>query len=264
MNRWAIDYQVIDMHTHMGLEYCLYYPDHDADAMVRFMDECGIEFIACSSVEDLMDGGSERTEIEHAMRRYPTRIKGYYAVNPLLGIDTSAIARAFQENTGYIGFKFLPDYHRTALTDSVYAPAMAYADARHMLVLSHTWGVSMNGESCNSADKIVEILDRYPNIRFLMGHSCQGQVDLAIDIARSYKNAYLDLCDTCRLNGVVEKMVRLAGAEKVVFGTDAPMQSHRFQLGCVLGAHIGAEERKLILRDNALRLIEQTGECLRK
>ncbi|NLF29077.1 MAG: amidohydrolase family protein [Clostridiales bacterium] len=253
------DYKIIDMHTHMGLEYCLYYESHDADGIVRYMDEVGIEMILSAPVEDLMDGSSRRAQIHDAMRRYPDRIKGYYCVNPQLGYSPEGIAAAFREHPGYVGLKFLPDYHRVNLTDDVYRPAFEYADRERMLVLSHTWGVSMNGESCNSADKVVSVLDRYPNVVFLMGHSCQGQVDLAIDIARSYPNAYLDLCDTGRLNGVVEKMVRLAGAEKVVFGTDVPMQGFCFQLGCVLGARIGEEEKRLILRGNALRILRATG-----
>ncbi len=259
MMRFHPDYKIIDMHTHMGLEYCLYYEDHDADGMVRYMDEVGVEFVVCAPVEDLMDGASSREQIRDAMQRYPDRIKGYYSVNPLLGVTPTEIQKAFATYPGYVGLKFLPDYHRTSLMDAAYRPALEYANAHGMLVLSHTWGVSMNGESCNSADKVVRVLDRYPNLVFLMGHSCQGQVDLAIDIAKSYPNAYLDLCDTGRLNGVIEKMVGAVGAQKVVFGTDVPMQGFCFQLGCVLGARISQAEKKLILRDNALRILKETG-----
>lgn len=253
------DYKVIDMHTHMGLEYCLYYENHDADGIVKYMDEVGVDFIVSSPVEDLMDGSSKREQIHDAMRRYPDRIKGYYCVNPLLGFSPEGIAREFAGHPGYVGLKFLPDYHRTNLTDDIYRPAFEYADAHHMLVLSHTWGVSMHGESCNSADKVIGVLDRYKNITFIMGHSCQGQVDLAIEIARTYPNAYLDLCDTSRLNGVIEKMVREVGAQKVVFGTDVPMQGFCFQLGCVLGARISDHDKKCILRDNALRILDHCG-----
>lgn len=260
MINYSLDYKVIDMHTHMGMQNCLYYPDHDADGLVRAMDEAGIDFIVSSPVEDLMDGSTRRSQIADAMRRYPDRIKGFYAINPLLGIDVKEIGKAFITEPGYVGLKFLPDYHRTNLTDDVYKPALDFANRHGMLVLSHTWGVSMNGESCNSADKIIAILDQYPNIVLLMGHSCQGQVDLAIEISAKYKNAYLDICDTSRLNGVIEKMVRKAGAHKVVFGTDAPMQSFHFQLGCVLGARIGEDEKRLILRDNALRILESTSQ----
>ncbi len=259
---WNLSYKVIDMHTHMGIQYCLYYPEHDADSMVRFMDEAGIDFIACSPCEDLFNANSRREQITQAMKKYPKRIRGYYGVNPQLGIDRKAITQAFAQNSGYVGIKLLPDYHRTEITSPLYAPILEYADENALLVLSHTWGVSMNGESCNSADKIAAILDKYPRLTFIMGHSIQGQVDEAIELACCYKNAYMDTCDTGRLNGVLEKMVGKAGAEKVLFGTDAPMQSYNYPLGVVLGARISAEERRLIFRENALRLIikRQTGE----
>lgn len=259
MIKWDLDYKIIDMHTHMGLEYCLYYPEHDVDAMVNIMDEAGVESIISSPCEDLFDGASKCKQITDAMTRYPDRIKGYFAINPCRGIDVAQVDKAFRENQGYVGLKFLPDYHRTELTDKVYGPVFEYADQNNMLVLSHTWGVSMNDESCNSADKVVGILDKYKNITFIMGHSIQGQVDIAIDIACHYENAYLDLCDTGRLNGVIEKMVARAGAHKIVFGTDFPMQGYSMHLGAVLGAKISDEERRLILRDNALGILDQVG-----
>lgn len=254
-----LPYRIIDAHTHMGLEYCLFYEGHDADSLVKYMDEVGVEMIFSAPVEDLMDGGSRRAQIQDAMTRYPDRIRGYYCVNPLLGYTKESIQKAFDDYPGYVGLKFLPDYHRTNLTDEIYRPAFEWANEHHALVLSHTWGVSMMGESCNSSDKVAGILDKYKNIRFIMGHSCQGQVDAAIELAVSYKNAYLDLCDTVRLNGVLEKMVRRAGADKITFGTDAPMQGFCFQLGCVLGARIGEDEKKRILRDNALEIVSYTG-----
>ena len=256
---WNLDYKVIDMHTHMGLEYCLYYPDHDANSMVKAMDEANIEFIISAPCEDLFDGSSQRKQITEAMRLYPDRIKGYYSVNPLLGINIKDIEKAFEANSGYVGLKLLPDYHRCELNGAEYEPVLQFANKNKMLVLSHTWGISMNGESCNSADKIIDILEKYPDITLLMGHSIQGQVDLAIKIASAYDNAYLDLCDTGRLNGVIEKMVANVSSEKVVFGTDAPMQGFYFQLGTVIGAKISTRDKKNILRDNALRILSNVG-----
>lgn len=259
MIQWNLDYKVINMHTHMGLEYCLYYPDHDADEMVKEMDAANIDFICCAPCEDLFDGHSRREQITTAMRKYPDRIRGYYSVNPLLGIDIEEIEKAFRDYPGYAGFKLLPDYHRSVLSGEIYEPVLEFADQNRMLVLSHTWGISMNGESCNSADKVAAILEKYHNITFLMGHSVQGQIDEAIALARAYDNAYLDLCDTGRLNGVIEKMVSEAGSQKVVFGTDAPMQGYYFQMGAVIGAKISEQDKRNILRENALRILQNTG-----
>jgi len=249
------DYPVIDIHTHMGPEYPIYYPEHDADNMVKYMDECGIELIVSAPCEDLFVKGFARKDIVSAMQKYPDRIKGYYAFNPNLPSSPQEMEQAFRENPGYVGLKFLPDYHRTNITDPTYADALAFANDRGLIVLSHTWGLSMNGEQCNSADKIAAILDKYPNIRFIMGHSIQGQTELAIELANHYENAYLDLCDTGRFYGMVERMVAEAGAEKVLYATDAPMQGYRFIQGAVLAADITDTQKKMILRDNAARLL---------
>lgn len=255
MINWNLDYKMIDIHTHMGPEYPIYYPEHDADSMVAYMDECGVELIVSAPCEDLFVTGSVRKDITTAMRTYPDRIKGYFAFNPNTGATVQEMEKAFAENPGYVGLKFLPDYHRTNITDPSYADALAFANERKLIVLSHTWGLSMNAEQCNSAEKIRQIVETYPNLKFIMGHSIQGQSDIAIEIAKDYENAYLDLCDTGRFNGIIEKMVSAVGAEKVLYATDAPMQGYRFIQGAVLAADITDAEKKLIFRDNALRLL---------
>ncbi len=255
MMQWTTDYKFIDTHTHMGPQYPVYVPYNDADSMVRYMDECNIEMIFSAPMEDLMTAGSLRHDITDAMRRYPDRIKGYYSINPNDAPSIAQMEKDFRENPGYIGLKFLPDYHRTFITDKSYADSLAFANERGLILLSHTWGISMNGEQCNSAEKILYLVEKYPNIQFIMGHSIQGQTELAIDIAKDHDNAYLDLCDTGRFYGMVEKMVAAVGAEKVLYATDAPLQGYRFIQGAVFAADITDRERKLIFRDNALRLL---------
>lgn len=256
MMQWTTDYKFIDIHTHMGPQYPIYVPYNDADSMVRYMDECNIEIIVSAPMEDLHSKGSTRRDITDAMQRYPDRIKGYYSVNPNFAPSIKEMEEAFLNNPGYVGLKFLPDYHRINITDESYADALAFANEKSLILLSHTWGLSMNGEACNSAEKIAIILEKYPNITFIMGHSIQGQTELAIELAHNYKNAYLDLCDTGRFYGMVEKMVDAVGADRVLYATDAPLQGYRFIQGAVFAADITDAEKKMIFRDNALRLLK--------
>lgn len=254
--QWTADYKFIDVHTHMGPQYPVYVPENDVDSMVRYMDECNIEYIISAPIEDLFVTGGKREDITDAMRRYPNRVKGYFSFNPNVPATAEEIEKAFAENPGYVGLKFLPDYHRTNITDPKFAEALAFANEKELILLSHTWGLSMNGEQCNSADKIAQILEKYPKINFIMGHSIQGQTELAIDLAKAYKNAYLDLCDTGRFYGMIEKMVDGAGADRVLYATDAPLQGYRFIQGAVFAADITEEQRRMIFRDNAARLLK--------
>ena len=79
---------------------------------------------------------------------------------------------------------------------------------------------------------------------------------MAIDLAKAYRNAYLDLCDTGRFYGIIEKMVDGAGADRVLYAPDAPLQGYRFIQGAVFSADITDGEKRLILRDNAARLLK--------
>ncbi|MBE6917870.1 MAG: hypothetical protein E7470_08245 [Ruminococcaceae bacterium] len=254
--QWSADYKFIDVHTHMGPQYPVYVPENDVDSMVRYMDECNIEYIISAPMQDLFVTGFCREDITDAMRRYPNRVKGYFSFNPNVPASAMEMEKAFAENPGYVGLKFLPDYHRTNITDPKFEEALAFANENELLLLSHTWGLSMQGEQCNSADKIAMILEKYPKINFIMGHSIQGQTELAIDLAKTYRNAYLDLCDTGRFYGIIEKMVDGAGADRILYATDAPLQGYRFIQGAVFSADITEEQRRMIFRDNAARLLK--------
>jgi len=253
----GLDYKIIDLHMHMGSIYCMHYSLSSADDMLAYMDRAGIELSVSAPNEDLFTMPQTYSMVEDAMSRYPGKILGYLSVNPLSKINADTIGEAFAR-APYAGIKVLPDYHATPLDDAVFAPVMEYADKNHMLVLSHTWGTG----AYNSAKQVVSILDRYPNIRLLMGHSIQGQVDEAIELATAYKNAYLDICDTGRLNGVIEKMVEKAGPEKVTYGTDWPWLSPEYLIGAVFYARIDEQSKRMILRDNALRILKET--CSKK
>ena len=88
-----------------------------------------------------------------------------------------------------------------------------------------------------------------------MGHSAPGELDESIAIAKQFDNAYLDICDIHRNGGTVEKMVKAAGSEKVLFGTDLPWYDPNYAIGSVLFAKITDRDRANIFRNNAVRML---------
>lgn len=247
---------IIDMHTHMGSVYGVHLPMKSTQEMVETMEQSNVELIISAPHEDLFDPLTDYSQIENAMNEYPDKIKGYYSFNPNYCDDFDKVIHAIESNKGYVGLKFLPDYHRYAFDGKAYEVALEYANAKKLIVLVHTWGVSAKGESCNSVDKVENVLKKYKDCTILMGHSAQGQADEAIEIARKYENAYLDLTDTGRFNGLVEKMVEKAGSEKVVFGTDFPWYDPNYTLGYILFARIKDSDKINIIRNNAKRLLK--------
>jgi predicted TIM-barrel fold metal-dependent hydrolase len=104
-------------------------------------------------------------------------------------------------------------------------------------------------------DQILEmpkVCDRYPNMKLIIAHL--GYEDY-IDAVKNSKagNIYVDTSGgASNLNNVLEYAVKTIGAEKILFGTDT--YSSAFQAGRVAFARITDEEKRLILRDNAIRM----------
>lgn len=249
---------IIDTHTHMGGFYGSSLPRQELREMLGTMEQKNVEFIISAPNSALFDPIAGNQEIEEAMKSHPDKIRGYFVFNPNYPATLDQIERAFQENKGYVGFKILPDYHKTRLDSEGYKLLFQYADDHGLLVLSHTWGTAMDGRSYSSIDAIRNVTERYRNLKFLMGHSAQGECDEAIKLAASQENVYLELTDTYRLNGMIEKMCGHAGSEKVLFGTDLPWYNPAYCLGCILFAHISDEEKKNIIRNNIVRLLTKT------
>ena len=247
---------IIDTHTHLGRFYSLHLPNPDYRDMLRSMDRHNVEFIICAPHSALFISGYGNRDIEYLMREYPTRFRGWFCYNPNFPYSLEDVERGFRDHPGYVGFKILPDYHKTKLDSEAYASILAYADAHSLPVLSHTWGQAMyDGNVYSSIDMIRTVVQRYPNMRFIMGHSVQGQCDEAIDLAAENPNAYLELTDTYRLNGMIEKMCARAGSDKILFGTDLPWYNPAYCLGCILNARITDDQKADIIRNNILRMI---------
>ena len=71
-----------------------------------------------------------------------------------------------------------------------------------------------------------------------------------------YGNIYIDTSgSSSNMNNVIEEAVKVAGSEKILFGTDT--YSCAFQRGRIEYARIPFEDKVNILRNNALRLFEK-------
>lgn len=115
----------------------------------------------------------------------------------------------------------------------------------------HTWGHSgLCGPSL-----VGTLAENYPRVTFLMGHSGYGEWKTSVRVARDYPNVYLELTAAYAPGGVIEFMVKEAGSEKIVFGTDLPWFDPHYGIGCVVFSHISEEDRHNILHRNAERLL---------
>lgn len=122
-------------------------------------------------------------------------------------------------------------------------------------ILQHTWlKATGNHPGESTPHHLVSLAERYPQAQFLMAHS-GGDWQRGIRIIRHSPNIIADICGGNPEQGQTELAVRLLGAERVVFGSDANGRSFASQLAKVTGADLTAAQRDLILGGNIARMI---------
>ena len=92
-----------------------------------------------------------------------------------------------------------------------------------------------------------------------MAHAAGGSPKSSLDlvqVAAEEPNVYLDTAASVGYRGDFTEMVRLAGANKILYGSDMPWTCATYQLGRVLLAPITEAEKKLILGENLARLFK--------
>ena len=236
---------IVDIHGHYGkwVEFPIW--GGDADDLVAEMDRIGIQASVVSHQAVLsseVQWGND--EVFKGMQRHPGRILGYATclpINDKLGIDE--IKRCVDRGMPAIK---LHSYNGIPYDAPAYRKIWEYADKLRMPVLLHTWG---------DLNTYRTIFEKAPNTPILCGHSGAVNPNQYVEYARQFPNIHLELCSSRSADGLVEFFVREIGAERVVWGSDAPWLSYQQQIGRVLFADIPESAKRLILAGNAKRIL---------
>jgi predicted TIM-barrel fold metal-dependent hydrolase len=243
---------IYDMHGHMGTWAAIYFPRGEVEQMIGTMDECGVKLLVFSHHHALQSPDVGNRPSIAAVRRYPGRLRAYCVINPNYPEEVAADLAAFEQHRDvFVGFKFLSDYHKVPITDKRYCPALEYADRRRLLVLMHTWG----GSPYDGPILVRQLAERYHNLTFLLGHSCHGEWDAAVALARDFTNINLELTAIFDDRGVLEKFAAEAGSDRMLFGTDLPWFDPHQAVGALLSAHLSDEDIHNICHRNAEKLL---------
>lgn len=249
---------IYDLHGHMGPKGTLFMPRAEAPEMIRTMDGCGMRLLVFSHHLALRSPDIGNAPAVEAVRRYPDRLRAYCVINPHYPHQVEADLASFAAHSDvYLGLKLHADWHGLPITHARYQPAWEYADRHGLLLLAHT-----RGDSAYSGPQLVrQMAERYPKVRFILGHSFMYDWDAAVHVARDFPNAYLDLCGPFFYRGVLEKFVGEVGSDRLLFGTDMPWFDPHQAIGSLMSADIGDDDRHNICHRNAEKLLRSI-RCL--
>jgi uncharacterized protein len=112
--------------------------------------------------------------------------------------------------------------------------------------------------SMESPRAIGDLAARYPRITFIMGHPAitEEQRAVAIEAAIGRENVYVDIAYRSSPE-TIEVFFRTLGAERILFGSDAPFCDPGIILRSVEAARISDEAKERILYRNGAELIDR-------
>jgi hypothetical protein len=204
-----------------------------------------------------MEGGGEELEA----RRREHEVSGgrllYLGVfDPRRGREAVRELEQACRRPGLAGIKIHPSFHRTPAESSGYEALWRFAEEHDLTVLSHSWSSSEHNpaQALSLPGRFAVWVRRHPGVRLVLAHA-GGRGDgrsEAVRLAREHRNVYLDLAGDIFCYRLVESLCDALPSNKLLFGSDFPWLDPRANLSRILLAEISAEDKRRILRDNAL------------
>ena len=236
-----------------------------AELLVEKMDRDGVDMAVTLGmgwqVHDFAVAANDY--ILESAKAFSDRLVPFCTVNPVLGDE--AIKEV--ERCADLGARGIGELHSYAqgyrLDDErVMRPFMEIAIARDLIVLTHSSepvGHIYAGKGTVTPDELCRFIETYPEAKIVCAHWGGGLPFYALmpEVSEALRNVYFDSAASPFLYvpDVFTNAVKLVGPDKVLFGTDYPLISHKRLLGQVESQNFDPETKAAVMGGNAQRLL---------
>ena len=256
----SLGVDVVDAHGHLGPSggYVLSEQEERVQlrAGLRDMDKIGIRTLILSGMQALTGGAVEGNDkIEPLLRAHAGRLYGYLVFNPFYADELVSKFDDYFKRPAYVGFKTQCNYWRVPITDKRFSPMWAYANRHQLPVLCHTWG----GSPYSTPALFKDLVKRYPEVSFILGHSGGGDHGRAEaeTLAQKHSNVYLEWCGSFCASVCWEETLKQVNLRQVLFGTDAMLHDFNWELARLLSLDITDKTLLPILGGNMRRILSR-------
>lgn len=236
-----------------------------ADDLIANMDEEGIDIsvvlnIGWSSHELCLETNDY---IMEAIARYPNRLVGFCAVQPLAGDKAlTEIERCVRGGVKGIG-ELRCDTQAFDLTNKdIMEPIAQIAIEHHLVFLTHSSelvGHSYPGKGAITPDILYRFIQNFPDLCVVCAHWGGGLPFYALmpEVAKALTNVYFDTAASPFLyrDGIFEHVAEIVGEDKILFGSDHPLIAQNRIVKSIRSLNFTEEAKAMILGENAQRIL---------
>ncbi|MDJ1130555.1 amidohydrolase family protein [Streptomyces iconiensis] len=247
--------RVFDAHAHLAPR-----PD-SAERILTSMDRNGIDrtvVVAGAAISpdelsrQIIVGGhiekdADNTAVLEGCAGAPGRLVPFFFANP-----HREAGEYRSRGTEFRGLKLAPGVHGVPLADErTQALVSAAAELGHNVYLH-----CLHREGFGVRD-LVGLARRFPAVTFVLGHAGVGDLDLyGIDLITDSGNIVFETSGG--YTSVVSAAIERLGAERVLFGSEYPLQAPEVELAKFKALGLPADQWRLIAWENTMRLIGET------
>jgi predicted TIM-barrel fold metal-dependent hydrolase len=243
--------EIFDVHVHIG-------SDANDREFLAFAKERNVRFAAsCLGADGPMLANPTADQCRAANDKLiayvasnPGLAYGFCYVNPLEPGAADEVRRC--AGCGMVGVKL---WIACPCTDPRVYPIAEAAIDLNVPILQHCYvRIENNLEGESTPPDVAALSRRYPELKLIMAHMALNW-RYGVDCVADCPNVAVDTSGFDPESGSIEYAVSRLGAERVLFGTDAPGRDFLGQLGKAVAADIPTRARELILHANADRLL---------
>jgi len=247
---------VIDCHVHV--QGYLGTPEDRMGYLLDYADRVGIDRLCLSLgtsrdyAPDVDTVRASNDMVRAAVELHPDRYIGFCYLNPCyLSESLDEIQRCIADGP-FAGIKL---WVAMTCDQPNLDPICERAAELGAPILQHTWlKITGNLEFESTPHHVAAIARRHPDVNFILGHS-GGNWEMGYRIVQDLPNVCAEVSGGDPELGQTEMGVALLGAQRIVYGSDAPGRSFASQIAKVRGADISDDQRAMILGGNMRRLL---------
>ena len=279
---------IIDFHTHvvppgirerrdeyLGRDACfaLLYAEPEAklataEEVIASMDEHGID----KSVILNLGWASHELCVEtndyilEAIARYPERLIGFCAIQPLAGDKALKELERCARNGAKGIVEMRPDVQGFDLKgDKIVKPIIEAVMKHELIFLTHASepvGHQYFGKGKITPEVIYPLIVNFPDLKLVCAHWGGGLPFYALmpEVEKALSNVYFDTAATPFLYKpqIFKQVADIIGSDRILFGSDYPLLSPRRIIDQVESSGLSQKDKAKILGGNAKRLLSIT------
>jgi predicted TIM-barrel fold metal-dependent hydrolase len=162
------------------------------------------------------------------------------------------------KNEGFKGIKFHPYYQNFIIDEEKLLPVYEKICDQNLILVMHT-GFDFAFPLIKIADpeKIFTVIEKFPSLKLVTTHLGAWKQWEEVERFLLGKKIYMEISFSLEfLDGdAARKIISNHPQEYILFGTDSPWTDQHKTVSLLRGLQLGEEKEELILRKNALKLL---------